>query len=267
MQQSLAGGGRLKLFGQAVCRHAFRSLLGLGGGRFRKIHQAVTHGSPVPRDGRFVRREFTAKAHENRVLVAEFLSEIYNTISEPLPEQHGVEVVSGDLGGLEKSSDKATGSTRKDPKPRPRLRFRKHRGRRPKVVAQAGRKKDKSQLRMLPPGTYSDYLNLLRARFPEKKISLKLFCKVPPFWIQNNFLIVVEVECRASFLNAKTFKLTCVVLRNRCGQTVFPTCSASERKTQHATCSTCSRHKCLLRRLTGDRNQGIPAKWFCMGSI
>ena len=40
---------------------------------------------------------------------------------------------------------------------------------------QAGRKKDKTNLRMLPPGTYSDYLNLLKTRHPDRRISLKLF--------------------------------------------------------------------------------------------
>lgn len=118
----------------------------------------------------FVTRRFGGKVlHQHRVLVAEFLEEIYNTIAEPLPERHGGGDDSVNRGGKNENDDR---------RPKPRLCFRKHRGRRPKVVAQAGRKKDKTNLRMLPPGTYSDYLNLLKTRHPDRRISLKLFCSV-----------------------------------------------------------------------------------------
>ena len=163
---------RHRLLGKRVCRHAFRSLLGIGSARYMKLNQAARSGLPVPNDLRFVTCKFSRRAHENRQLVTEFLAEIYHSISEPLPENHGGE-------------SEVAGQCAKDPqadadqKPKPRLRFRKHRGRRPRIVADAGRNKDKKNLRMLPPGTFSDYLNLLRNRYPAKRISLKLFCKAP----------------------------------------------------------------------------------------
>ena len=40
------------------------------------------------------------------------------------------------------------------------------------------RGKDQTELRLLPPGSFNDYLSLLRARYPEEKLSLKLFTKV-----------------------------------------------------------------------------------------
>ena len=56
-----------------------------------KLNRAARLQLPVPVDGRFVARRFSKKAHQNRVLVAEFLAEVYNTIAEPLPERHGGE--------------------------------------------------------------------------------------------------------------------------------------------------------------------------------
>lgn len=172
LQAGKVGQHRFSLLGKSICSHAWRRLLGIGSGRFWKLSRAARLQLPVPVDGRFVTRRFGAKVlHQNRVLVAEFLQEIYNTIAEPLPERHG---------GEDDSVNRGTGSKNEnnDRRPRPRLCFRKHRGRRPKVVAQAGRKKDKTDLRMLPPGTYSDYLNLLKTRHPDRRVSLKLFCNV-----------------------------------------------------------------------------------------
>lgn len=131
----IAGHGRFCFFGIEICDHAYRSLLGFGSGRFQKISQAVLQGCDAPpRDARFVEQPHSRKPHDHRVLVAEFLGEIYNTISEPLPEQHGFEVNASSKIPEHEPKEK-------DPKPRPRLVFRKHRGRRPKVVAHAGRKK------------------------------------------------------------------------------------------------------------------------------
>ena len=162
---------RHRLLGKRVCRHAFRTLLGIGSSRFMKLNRAAQWGLPVPNDGRFVASKFSRRAHENRQLVTEFLAEIYHTISEPLPENHGGK---SEVAGQCPKQDPQADS---DPKPKPRLMFRKHRGRRPRIVADAGRNKDKKNLRMLPPGTFSDYLNLLRNRYPSNRISLKLFCK------------------------------------------------------------------------------------------
>ena len=46
------------------------------------------------------------------------------------------------------------------------------------MAAQLHRKADASEMRLLPPGTFTDYLQMLRARDDDyTKISLKLFTK------------------------------------------------------------------------------------------
>jgi hypothetical protein len=150
---------RQSLFGIPLCSSSFRRLIGLGQDRFQKLRKSVVEGLPVPRDGRFVARKnsFNVKS-EKRQLCVEFLEEIYNTIAEVLPESHGK---------VEKDEDP-------DKVTRP-LSFRKHRGRRPKIASKSRGQCDRKVLRLLPPGSFTDYLNLLRARHPGVTISLKLF--------------------------------------------------------------------------------------------
>lgn len=141
-----------------MCSHAFRRLVGLGQARFQKLKKCVKLGIPAPRDGRFVSRKNTFfRASETRQLCVDFLEEIYNTIAEVLPESHGL---------------KSNPLEEKAPRP---LRFRKHRGRRPKIASRQRSDGDWKSLRLLPPGTFTDYLNILRTRHPQKTISLKLF--------------------------------------------------------------------------------------------
>eukprot|EP00435_Cladocopium_sp_Y103_P076317 s59_g90.t1 len=152
------------LFGIPLCSSSFRRLIGLGQDRFQKLRKSVVGGLPVPRDGRFVARKNTFKVgSEKRQLCVEFLEEIYNTIAEVLPESHG--------GKVEKDDD-----PEKVPRP---LSFRKHRGRRPRIASKSRGQCDRKVLRLLPPGSFTDYLNLLRARHPSMSISLKLFSQAP----------------------------------------------------------------------------------------
>ena len=152
----------LRFLGIKVCLNAFRRLLGLGQSRFARIWKAEKTGEAVPRDKRFIKRaKAFKKVSPNRELVFEFLQELYDCIAEPFPESHGSVCRVKGLDGAQ------------DPKP---LKFRKHRGRRPKLVAKEGRNQDTSAMKMLPPGTYTSYLNMLRARHAVKPpISLKLF--------------------------------------------------------------------------------------------
>lgn len=150
------------LFGIALCPHAFRRLVGLGQARFQKLKKCVKLGQPPPRDGRFVpRRNTFKKASESRQLCVDYLEEIYNTLAEVLPESHGPQ----------------TANPLEEKLPRP-LRFRKHRGRQPKIATRQHTESSRKALRLLPPGTFSDYLNLLRIRHPQRVISLKLFSQV-----------------------------------------------------------------------------------------
>ena len=158
------------LYGQPLCCHAFRKVLGLGQDRFQKINRAARSGAPVPRDGRFVARQgLFPKAHLHRQLCADYLEEISQTVAEVMPENHG-QVHSEHDADVEGS----------EPLPR-KLKFRRHRGRRPKIAGRKRLKEDRDVLRLLPPGGFSDYLGVLRSRHPDKSISLKLFSKAGHF--------------------------------------------------------------------------------------
>lgn len=62
--------------------------------------------------------------------------------------------------------------------------FRRHPGKRPKRPKQfptppSGQVEENLEsMRVLPPGSFSDYLSMLRTRYPERRISLKLFLAV-----------------------------------------------------------------------------------------
>lgn len=159
-RESASGSCLQALLGVPICAHAFRRLLGIGQGRYEKLKRPVQERRPVPHDGRYVSRanEFKTPS-KSRQLVVEYLEELYHTVAEVLPESHG---------SLSKQGQAP-------PKP---MRFRRHRGRAPKIGKWSrARNGDKSnaKLRLLPPGSYSDYLNILTARHPDVKISHKLF--------------------------------------------------------------------------------------------
>eukprot|EP00435_Cladocopium_sp_Y103_P031569 s4346_g8.t1 len=184
----------LSLVGQRMCQQAFRKLLALGSARFGRLWACVQKGTPVPMDGRFLKkkdshRSFAQTAHRQAII--EFLEEIYISLSEPMPE------AKGPLRGNK------------------RLAFQRRRGRRPRLAAQLNRKGDTSQMRLLPPGTFSDYLMMLRARPGCEKVSLKLFNKV---WAES--------------------------FGNKLG---------IRERTSHAVCEICCRHKYILKALTDDR--------------
>ena len=184
------------LMGKPVCRQAFRCLLGIGSTRFQKLRRAACNNEPAPVDGRFATQKSFSRAvpSEKRQLVHDFLEEIYQTLSEPMPE--------ASRGRGERQQQQRA--------PRP-LQFRKQWGKRPKAAAAQARKEDQKQLRLLPPGKFSDYLNLLRARHPSMTIGLKLF--------------------------------------NLVWATSFSGKLAIRGESQHAKCGICVRHKLILKNL------------------
>lgn len=175
------------LLGHPVCQQAFRQLLNIGSQRYARLKKAASEGVRAPLDGRYhsQARAFdsrNSKHLEKRETILEYLEELYQTVSEPLPEanQPNLKRMGGPVDGNLKKKLK-TGKTSKpvaaeDSAQPPR--FRRHRGRRPKMAAQWNRGADKSQMRLLPPGSFSDYLAVLQTRVPHLKISLKLFSKV-----------------------------------------------------------------------------------------
>ena len=148
-----------EVLGQPVCGQAFCKLLGIGHGRFQKLKAGVKRGA-VPVDMRFLNRSKHRRVSESRTIVHDYLAEIYEKIAEPMPE--------ASEAGMVRS-----------------MAFRKRKGKRPRIL-KAQRKimeKDrrKSAMRLLPPGTYTDYLAILRNRHPTMRLSLKLFSDAPRF--------------------------------------------------------------------------------------
>lgn len=152
------------LFGIKMCQQAFRRLLGIGSGRFRKLRKCAHEGESAPLDLRTLPKLRLAADRPksiNRQLIVEFLAELHATISEPMPEATG-----------KKSGDKVNA-------------FRRSHGKRPREAARIHRIIKSSpddamkNLRLVPPGSFTDYLGMLRARHPDRKISLKLFNSVP----------------------------------------------------------------------------------------
>lgn len=144
----------LHILDRNICQNAFCKLYGVGSDRFRKLWACAKNGIAAPMDGRAVRNAFKHSSgvkSMHRQKIIEFLQELYDTLSEPMPEAKGP--VRGDR----------------------RLAFQRRRGRRPRMAAQLHRKQDTPDMRLLPPGTFSDYLNMLKVREGCEKISLKLF--------------------------------------------------------------------------------------------
>lgn len=152
-----------RLLGRPICQQGFRKILGLGTTRFWRLRRCAKAGTAVPLDGRSLPKTnlHESKKKGNRELICEFLEELRQTMSEAMPEQT--------LG--RPSGPKSMG-------------FRRHTGRRPRLSGRQGHRMKADEgvrktLRMLPPGSFSDYLTLFRSRYPDSKASLKLFNAVP----------------------------------------------------------------------------------------
>ena len=174
------------LLGKFVCQNAFRRLLQIGSGRYTRLRKCAQSGQAPPLDGRRVRKPLLCKKADSvqkRALVVEYLTELYHQVSEPMPEANqALQKLKDDAmaaGSLQVCSSESVTQSNNNKTARKSLCFRRNRGRRPKLAGQVHRGKDQSQMRLLPPGSYTDYLMLLRARHPEIKLTLKLFVKVP----------------------------------------------------------------------------------------
>lgn len=161
-----------QLLGRYVCQHAFRQLIGIGAKRFEKLRSAALGQTSLPQDGRKRPRRDDGTNSESvrkRGLVVDFLEELYNCVSEPMPEANQTV----DEAGLH-PGDKSLYVM-------PQMKFRRNRGKMP------GKKFREKQLkplrgqpvRLLPPGSFTEYLGLLKAKFPQEKFSLKLMCSAP----------------------------------------------------------------------------------------
>lgn len=164
------------LLQRPVCQQAFRALLGIGSGRFFRLkHAAAVDASRAPVDGRQVQQ---AKSFDTRnrihmfrrAAVTCYLQELYDTVSEPMPEAN--QSVK-EFKALTEPGDLKLGGPKK---------FRRHGGRRPKHAAKQCRdsgNNDRTKMRFLPPGSFTHYLLMFREQNKEfEDVSLKLFTKV-----------------------------------------------------------------------------------------
>eukprot|EP00435_Cladocopium_sp_Y103_P033393 s250_g8.t1 len=111
------------LLGRLVCQDAFRRLLGIGASRYARLKRAAVTGAPVPLDGRRLKKPLLAKNKASvvkRSIITSYLTELYHTLSEPMPEaSQSLKQSSGDAGA--------------ESVPR-KMRFRRNRGRRPRAA-------------------------------------------------------------------------------------------------------------------------------------
>lgn len=159
---------QIHLMGRPICLKGLAQLLGVGSPRIARLKSGFsnTDDPQCPMDGRLRRagcamRSDTAEQTAKRELVHEFLMELYVRHSEPMPE------VVADHGGRAQTS-----------KP---LKFRRLKGKRPRNFKKRDEKLTEVQaqeLRLLPPGHYTDWLRLFHAKHEHCKVSLKLFTRV-----------------------------------------------------------------------------------------
>ena len=174
-----------------VCQQGFRKLLGLGAGRYLKLTRAVAAGRDAPLDGRQRPRKDDGSnpgSVKKRALIVEFLEELVQTVAEAMPEASGKRKASLDGQPLE-----------------PSMKFRRLRGKRPgkwkRVATRQPPPSDPSNpepevpevpMRMLPPGSFTDYYRMLEAKFPAEQFSLKLFCAVCGLKFDVSFFCVLS---------------------------------------------------------------------------
>ena len=163
------------LLGRPVCQHSFRQLLGIGSKRFAKCKRSASLGVDLPVDGRKRPRHHdstNAESMRKRGLVVDFLEELYQCVSEPMPEAYQ----SFDVKHDGESSPFYV---------MPKMRFRRNRSKMPGKIyrEKAARRLKDTPVRLLPPGSLTEYMGFLQAKHPEEKFSLKLLCSVPRFEI------------------------------------------------------------------------------------
>lgn len=153
--------------------------MGIGSGRYTRLKSAAAKGEAAPLDGRTLRRGANQCNQRNsirkRSLVIEYLTELYHKVSEPMPEAGKLlkkpeEELQDDGDGDDAAGQVAPGTLQLK-------RFRRSRGQRPKLAAQLHRGNIRPDVRVLPPGTFTDYLAMLKARHPPESFSLKFFTK------------------------------------------------------------------------------------------
>lgn len=161
----------VNLFGHGLCTRGLGKLLNVSARRLWKFRKAIRQKEPCPLDGRLSKVSSGTKCPKKpneRELIFDFLTQLHQQCSEPMPEI----VARAGAGGCQ-----MTGSSRKGKRPR-----RKHKRDEPLSVEGV------KDLRLLPPGSYTDYYRMFRAKNPECKVSFKLFTKAT--WLGRGILFL-----------------------------------------------------------------------------
>ncbi len=153
----------VNLFGHPLCIRGCGKLLGTSAKKLFKYRKLAGAGQACPLDGRMRRAGPGSKPFKRpdaREAIFEFLTELYVKCAEPLPD---LQIHDGQ-GERYQTSAGQRGRARKGKRPR----LQKKRD--PPLT-------EKHELRLIPPGTFSDYHRMFQAKWPHTKATLKLFCK------------------------------------------------------------------------------------------
>lgn len=170
------------LLNKEICQQAFKRLLGIGAARYSRLRASALNGRRLKKP-LVMKRKISIR---KRSLVVEYLQELYTTVSEPMPE--ATQSLRKLRENLEREVEIKSSIDMVLPAKAKAKPFRRSRGRRPKMAGKIHRGKIREDIRVLPPGSYSDYHRLFNSRHPEDKVSLKLFLTETWAWsIQNIF--------------------------------------------------------------------------------
>ena len=259
----------------------------------RTAKKAAMADTTPPLDGRKVKKPLLCRNRvsiQKRSLVVNFLTELWHTVSEPMPTANKhYDVKDSKLKNRKRGIDALETGGKESAAVKGKLRFRRTRGRRPSQVVAANRGKDVSQLRLLPPGSYSDYLKLFHVKNPGAQISLKLFVKAACHhelaWkhrlTTQQLVKILRVRFfLAPVMGFSSFVCVCVLslsdpafftlvvfngplpnaflipaVQIKCSKVwsvSFGTRLALREASSHAQCATCVRYKLLVRKLSND---------------
>lgn len=161
----------MTLMGHRLCLRGLAKILGIGSSRLQRFRKAASEKGVCPLDGRLresgLKRKYRPQSHA-RQLIHDFLMDLYVKHSEPMPELH-------EHSGGRLQTSKV-------------LRIRVRKGKRPRRFVKRDDKltpATSSKLRLLAPGSYSDYYRLFRARNALVRAGFKLFLRAARCWMEG----------------------------------------------------------------------------------